>query len=1416
MHDSRKMPVRIIRYGLGIFVVFPLFLVILALAIVLVGVNLPSGQRLIEHRLPQWTGNMVQLEGLSGAIPWNIHLRHLALQDKKGIWLALDNADLRWSPLALLHMDLHVAHLGAAHLAYWRNPVPDAPSAPVTESQSSFSLNLGIRLDKLAVDRIEIGKDVMGQPLLLSVSGEASVQSIAPFMKTITPQTFAAKGPEMRVALNVKRLDSPAMATLLFLHHHRQYQAKLHIAEEKGGFVTTLAEMPALDPLVIDLSAAGSFDHLKTDLALHAGSLETKFFGLIDAVHLAGDMGLEVTAPAMTLKPDLGWDHLALSADIHGPFRRPYGMASLDMVNLNASGSGAGRIQLAFKGDAPPASPAMMTGNNPDDHKGALHLLGTVSGLRVPGKNPLLLASDPVLLDGFFYPERKGQPFEVRLVHSLMQLGLRGNASPAPSGHLGLVLPDLSAWAAMGGVDIRGSARLGADFSLPVHEQDMTKLTLGGDLSVTDGQRQAVALIGDQGHISLNLTRNEAGRVTIQTFFLKGHALGLDARGFLDLPLGRSGGKSRPDMDVTASLSLPALDAVDPVLQGDMTLAAHALGPLDDISLTNTLNAMLGVKHPGVTVPKGPLELALNVVHLPAAPVGHLSLQGILDRVPVDVKADFSRDQAGLANFTLHHLAWKSLKGAGHFILPPEQVIPVGDMELSLQHLEDVRNLAGQAVSGHLDFGIHTSSEQKSKKPAEEQKSASFSLSAQAYLGDYGVDLLGLKGNVKHLPTRPEADISLNVRGIRAKEITGQAKVQLKGPQNALALDLSGQFEHVLEAPARINLSLLLDMVSRQVRLKTFSAFVKGENARILRPVVVDYGDHLAIDRLQLAVAPPHGAAMQLDLGGRIKPDLAVDASLTHLTPALAEGFVPGFRAEGEITAQAKLQGSLTAPRGSVRIEGHGLHMLTEPGASLPSASFNVKTQLDGKMADFLVNMEAGPRLQMEAGGIMPFSPSGALSVAAKGGVDLRLANAILGASAMGVSGRLQMDIHASGPVKRPGLAGRIALENGSFDHYAQGVHLQDINSEILAQDDTLKIQNFSLKAGEGRMGLEGEIGVLRPGLPVDLHFSMEKAQPMRSDMVEEVLDAALHIHGQANTRLDVDGSLNIPTATITIPDSIPASVPQLEIVDPAEEAKASRQQSMIIGLNMKVTSPGALFIRGHGLFAEMQGDLDIGGTSTAPEIKGGFSLRRGNFNLAGINLTFSHGEVSFNGSVTGHKLDPTIEFRADRNADGILASLLVSGYASAPKIDFVSQPERPQDEILAILLFGAPRASLSTVQLAELGAAIVQLGGGKAFDPLGAVRNSLGLDQLTIGGGGAVDNGGTNVEAGKYVMKGVYVGASEGLSGGGGSQAKVRIDLTEHLKLNTVVGTGGQVTGFTTPENDPGSSIGLSYGTDY
>ena len=136
-----------------------------------------------------------------------------------------------------------------------------------------------------------------------------------------------------------------------------------------------------------------------------------------------------------------------------------------------------------------------------------------------------------------------------------------------------------------------------------------------------------------------------------------------------------------------------------------------------------------------------------------------------------------------------------------------------------------------------------------------------------------------------------------------------------------------------------------------------------------------------------------------------------------------------------------------------------------------------------------------------------------------------------------------------------------------------------------------------------------------------------------------------------------------------------------------------------------------------------------------------------------------------------------------------------------------------PQDEILSRLLFGVSARELSPLQLAQIAGALASLTGvGGGVNPLTAAQKSLGLDRLSAT---STPAGGTSVEAGRYLSERLYVGAKQSTQGA--TQAVVQVDLTKRLKLQAIVGAGGTVpVQGTTPENDPGSSIGLSYQFEY
>jgi translocation and assembly module TamB len=261
-------------------------------------------------------------------------------------------------------------------------------------------------------------------------------------------------------------------------------------------------------------------------------------------------------------------------------------------------------------------------------------------------------------------------------------------------------------------------------------------------------------------------------------------------------------------------------------------------------------------------------------------------------------------------------------------------------------------------------------------------------------------------------------------------------------------------------------------------------------------------------------------------------------------------------------------------------------------------------------------------------------------------------------------------------------------------------------------------------------------------------------------------------------------------------------------------------EKPLIIGLNVAVQAPDQILVQGRGLDARMHGDLQISGTTDSPLVSGGFDLERGTFSLATGRLNFTEGRVSFNGAGLRNKIDPTLDFTAQTTIADTTATMHITGLADAPVFDFSSNPAKPQDEIMALLLFGAPTQQLTPLQLAQVGAALASMsgvGGSNSLNPLVKIQKSLGLDRLSIGSGTTNpqtgQDTGASIEAGRYVSKRVYIEAKQTTAGT--SQLEADVDLTKHLRLQTRLGNGTAVQG-TTPDNDPGTSVGLIYRFEY
>jgi translocation and assembly module TamB len=222
---------------------------------------------------------------------------------------------------------------------------------------------------------------------------------------------------------------------------------------------------------------------------------------------------------------------------------------------------------------------------------------------------------------------------------------------------------------------------------------------------------------------------------------------------------------------------------------------------------------------------------------------------------------------------------------------------------------------------------------------------------------------------------------------------------------------------------------------------------------------------------------------------------------------------------------------------------------------------------------------------------------------------------------------------------------------------------------------------------------------------------------------------------------------------------------------------------------------------------AELGGKIVLAGTAAQPIPSGGFTLRHGQFSLAGQVLSFTSGQVSFNG---GSLTNPSLNFVASTVTADVTANLTITGTANAPKIALSSTPPLPQDEVLSYLLYGTRTAALGPLEIAQIAATLASLSGAAPglSNPLENVRQALGLDRLSVGSG-------SQLEAGRYVARDVYVGARQSVTGTG-TQAVVQVDLAKGLKLEATAGTASTTSATGAGGSGDAASVGIRYQFEY
>ncbi|MBY6058119.1 translocation/assembly module TamB domain-containing protein [Leisingera daeponensis] len=430
----------------------------------------------------------------------------------------------------------------------------------------------------------------------------------------------------------------------------------------------------------------------------------------------------------------------------------------------------------------------------------------------------------------------------------------------------------------------------------------------------------------------------------------------------------------------------------------------------------------------------------------------------------------------------------------------------------------------------------------------------------------------------------------------------------------------------------------------------------------------------------------------------------------------------------------------------------------------------------------------------------------GTADVTAKGTLRLEGLNPFLSPNLM--QGAANFDMALRGVPALDGVSGTISVPGASLAIPAAAQRVDDINATVSIARSSAQLQVSARPRDGGTVRISGPVGLLPP-FNGNLQITIGDVVVTDHLSYETLLNGSLAMSGAMAGNNRLSGQVNVGETNInlnTAGGSVSAApIPPVRHVGAPSDVRRTLARAGLTGsssaaggsgrtdLDVVISAPSRIFARGRGLRSELGGQIHLRGTTARPSPSGQISLIRGTFDILGRRLELDEGRITLLGD-----LKPYLEFKSTAATEQGTATLEISGRVDAPEIKVTSDPPRPSEEALALLLFGDNIGDISPLALARLAGSALTLS-GRGGGAQSKVRQATGADDVDIG----TDNlGAGQLGLGGYVAENVYTDFN--INTQGDSELSINLDVTKSLTVQGTVDSEGE------------TGIGLFFKRDY
>ena len=398
------------------------------------------------------------------------------------------------------------------------------------------------------------------------------------------------------------------------------------------------------------------------------------------------------------------------------------------------------------------------------------------------------------------------------------------------------------------------------------------------------------------------------------------------------------------------------------------------------------------------------------------------------------------------------------------------------------------------------------------------------------------------------------------------------------------------------------------------------------------------------------------------------------------------------------------------------------------------------------------------------------------------------------------IDGKADVRFALRGGTPEPSLSGELTIANGSCDVPVLAQNFGPLDARLVLDRGALRVDHFVLR--EGAHGVAEVTGELRlAGLQLadaDLALRIDDFPIRWQTTVQAHAFGAVTLRGPPES-LMARGEIELRSFRYSMAGGSDPLLGEVRVKDSRLPEKPVRSTPREVTdlwdratADVRVKIPEDGRVLGQGANLEIAGELVATKKPGGPlAVNGAIDSRHGSYRLRGKTFIVEKAHVAFVGRPD---FDPDLDVRAMHRVRDTKVYAVVRGRASNPSVQLSSDPPYPQDDVLALLLFGKTRDELGQQQAGQLQSAIAGTAGAAALDSLSTrLGLDIPIDTLELDDSSSSKSSPTTtVGIGGYVTEDIFVRYGRGL--GPDSESNVRVDwrFRRRWSVETSISTRG------------------------